>query len=77
MLKGNEYDAKADVWGLGVLTYELAYGRVPFPIWSQSDMIKIVKDPVYFPSWTSVSERMQNLIKSMLNKDPNKRLSLN
>lgn len=40
-------------------------------------MIKIVKDPVYFPTWTSVSDRMQNLIKSMLNKDPRKRLSLN
>lgn len=40
-------------------------------------MLKIVKDPVYFPTWTSVSEKMQNLIKSMLNKDPSKRLSLN
>lgn len=40
-------------------------------------MIKIIKDPVYFPTWTSVSDRMQNLIKSMLNKDPAKRLSLN
>lgn len=40
-------------------------------------MLKIVKDPVYYPAWTSVSERMQNLIKSMLNKDPTKRLSLN
>jgi hypothetical protein len=40
-------------------------------------MIKIVKDPVYFPAWTSISDRMQNLIKLMLNKDPTKRLSLN
>lgn len=63
--------------GLGVLKYEIAYGRVLFPIWSQSDMIKIVKDPVYFPAWTSTSDRMQNLIKLMLNKDQTKRLSLN
>lgn len=40
-------------------------------------MIKIVKEPVYFPTWTSVSEKMQNLIKSMLNKDPRKRQGLN
>ena len=77
ILKGEEYDEKADVWGLGVLTYELAYGRVPFPIWSQADMVRIVKDPVYFPAWTTVSEKMQALIKTMLNKDPSRRLSLN
>ena len=36
------YNEKADVWGLGIVTYELTFGRVPFPILNQSDLMKIV-----------------------------------
>lgn len=50
---------------------------MPFPIWNKTDMIKIVKDPVYFPSWTNVSEKMQSLIKWMLQKEPENRASMN
>ena len=43
VLKGEEYNSKADIWGLGVITYELAFGQVPFSILSQNDLLKIVK----------------------------------
>ena len=42
VLKGQEYDTKADIWGLGIITYELTFGRVPFSIISQQDLLKIV-----------------------------------
>ena len=77
VLVGDCYDAKTDIWGLGVLTYELVYGMVPFPIMKQSDMVKIVKDPVHYPNWPAISPELLYLIKSMLRKDPEERPSLN
>lgn len=62
VLKGEEYNTKADIWGLGIITYELVFGRVPFSIINQSDLMKIVsilatkiKDPVYFPGFGTTS----------------------
>lgn len=43
------YDNKVDVWSLGVLTYELIYGKIPFEIRCEDDLVKIVNDDVYFP----------------------------
>ena len=42
VLKGEEYNEKADIWGLGIVTYELTFGRVPFSIMNQNDLMKIV-----------------------------------
>ena len=42
ILKGDEYDEKTDIWGLGILTYRLIYGKVPFQINKIEDMNKIV-----------------------------------
>lgn len=42
MLKGDDYNQKIDIWAIGILTYELLIGRVPFKINSEADMAKIV-----------------------------------
>lgn len=42
VLKGEEYNEKADVWALGIITYELTFGRVPFAILNPNDLGKIV-----------------------------------
>ena len=36
------YDSKIDIWSIGVLTYELLYGTIPFEIRHIDDLIKIV-----------------------------------
>jgi serine/threonine protein kinase len=43
MVRAESYDCKIDVWNIGVLTYELLYGNIPFEIRQVSDLSKIVE----------------------------------
>lgn len=42
MLKGEEYGESVDIWAIGVLTYELLIGRIPFKIMCEDDLDRIV-----------------------------------
>jgi len=44
IVKNESYDNKVDIWSLGVLTYELIFGRTPFDIRCQDDLQKIVDE---------------------------------
>lgn len=46
MIKKQLYDNKIDVWNVGVLTYELLYGTIPFEIRQLADLCKIVPPPL-------------------------------
>lgn len=41
VLRGDMYDEKIDLWAIGVLTYELLVGKVPFKIVCESDLQKL------------------------------------
>lgn len=42
LLRKKFYDNKVDTWSLGVLSYEVLIGKVPFEIYTETDCIKIV-----------------------------------
>jgi serine/threonine protein kinase len=46
LLKRKNYNNKIDVWSVGILTYELLFGRVPFEIVTEKDFVKIVPHPL-------------------------------
>lgn len=71
-----EYDNKVDIWNIGILVYELLYGRVPFDIKSHDDLEKIVKEEIYFPKSKPISRECKDFILKCLSKDPKERYSM-
>lgn len=83
MVQKQQYDNKVDVWNigiwifnLGILTYELLYGRVPFEIRTEEDLVKVVDDDIYFPKGMPISNHAKDFILKCLHKNPKDRLSM-
>ena len=68
-----------DIWALGVTAYILSYNKFPFD--SENDNIfelynKIYKAEYEIPEFPKRSETIKKIIKSCLEKDPNKRITI-
>ena len=42
IVKGEQYDEKIDLWNVGMMVYECLLGKIPFRIYSELDLDKIV-----------------------------------
>lgn len=83
VLRGDMYDEKIDLWAIGVLTYELLVGKVPFKIVSEADLKKIVNlfliqlyDEITFPDYLKISCIAKDFIFKLMHKDPKQRLDM-
>ncbi|CCD15128.1 unnamed protein product [Trypanosoma congolense IL3000] len=72
------YDAKCDVWSLGVITYILLSGKWPFSGSCHDAIFKrIVKGKWRFSGdiWNKISAEARDFVRKCLTRDPNKRPS--
>ena len=76
MVQQQQYDNKIDVWNVGILTYELLYGRVPFEIRAVDDLVKVVDEDIYFPRSIPVTCGAKDFILKCLVKNPKERPSM-
>ena len=77
-LRGEPQDEKCDVWGLGVLLYELHFAREPFPAPDEETLHReILSRPVSFGSPKfKLSLATEQIIRRMLNPERTLRASM-
>ena len=74
LVQEQPYDEKVDIWALGVILYELFYGRPPYYTNSIYKLVQmIVNSPIPWPG--EISPQFKSFLLEMLNKEPSKRTS--
>ena len=76
MLKGEIYTIKADIWSLGVVIYEMAFGFCPYEESSIAKLINVLdhQELMFNKEINPISQNLETLIKRCLIKDHFKRI---
>ena len=76
VIKGNNYNSSVDYWSVGVIIYEMFYGRLPFGQGENNPLNiykEILQKKLYLPSESEVG--FNEVVKDLLRKNSKKRLS--
>jgi serine/threonine protein kinase len=75
---GDDYNAKVDLWSVGVIMFQLLYNRLPFPAKSKKELIKNIlnSNGVKLPenNQNPITEICFDLINKLLKKKPDDRI---
>ena len=78
IMKGSDYNAKADLWSIGVIMYQLFFDQLPFPARTARELKEAIfrSRGVRLPigKEDSMTQICFDLIEQLLQKDPNKRI---
>ncbi|KAG7204805.1 hypothetical protein KM043_005211 [Ampulex compressa] len=76
LLKG-QYDARVDLWSVGVIMYECLFGKAPYSSGSYEELLKKIKDgcPIEIPNVPPVSANCSHLLRALLKRDPMERIT--
>lgn len=78
ILRYEKYNAKADLWSVGAVLYEMTVGKPPFRAANHIELLKNIEkthDRIKFPSSAQVPEELKALIRSLLKYNPTERVS--
>ncbi|OQV11426.1 Serine/threonine-protein kinase ULK3 [Hypsibius exemplaris] len=77
MFLSKVYDARVDLWSVGVILYECLFGRAPYSSRTIEELITKITDgsQIVYPTDVKISEPCRDLLQRLLKKDPNQRIS--
>ncbi|KAI1808020.1 Serine/threonine-protein kinase ATG1 [Daldinia bambusicola] len=78
ILRYERYDAKADLWSVGTVAYEMISGRPPFRASNHVELLRKIESSdaqVRFSRDCQVSSELKALIRALLKRNPVERLS--
>ncbi|XP_072946941.1 serine/threonine-protein kinase ULK3 isoform X2 [Epargyreus clarus] len=72
-----KYDARVDLWSVGVIMYECLFGKAPYSSATFKQLVDKIQrqDPIRIPPNASVSPGCLDLLTRLLQHDPDKRIS--
>ncbi|ODQ67248.1 kinase-like protein [Nadsonia fulvescens var. elongata DSM 6958] len=78
ILRYEKYNAKADLWSVGAVLYEMSIGKPPFKANNHVELLQKIErseDRISFPPNRDIpSEEVKSLIKALLKKNPVERM---
>ncbi|PKY00291.1 serine/threonine-protein kinase [Aspergillus campestris IBT 28561] len=78
ILRYEKYDAKADLWSVGTVLYEMVVGKPPFRAANHVELLHRIEkgeDRIKFPEENPISSEIKALIRSLLKQNPVERLN--
>ncbi|XP_074107124.1 unc-51 like kinase 3 homolog Aduk isoform X3 [Cotesia typhae] len=77
ILLRREYDARVDLWSVGVIMYECLFGKAPYSSNTLEELAEKIKScrPIEIPKGSHVSNECNDLLQSLLKHDPEERIS--
>ncbi|XP_033339551.2 unc-51 like kinase 3 homolog Aduk isoform X1 [Megalopta genalis] len=77
ILLKRKYDARVDLWSVGVIMYECLFGRAPYSSTSVQELSEKIKDtrPIELPKGCQVTRECKDLLLSLLKHDPDERIT--
>lgn len=77
ILMKRKYDSRADLWSVGIILYEIIFGKTPF---NTSSIVKLAAEirsdhEIKIPSTYKISSTCHDLLVQLLQRDPGNRIS--